>query len=270
MHISALVKGMAAGAIGLALMAIPSPAQTGAGLPDVVGIRPGMTPQEAYNALKAHGNGGKVGIGQTIFNGVSDKPVVLIMSVRVLDASPAEVVTVYLTLPPLKQQVWAVGRTLTFEPEHEMLKSRLVDALKQKYGPEASNELRQQLGIMDRNMHFWTFDEQGARLDQVGGCLNSGLMNLSQPNNPSEPQPITPLLSMMARPKGCSDLTTILTQFGGSMNGSEYTNLITLTLQDTALARRSHDAYDAYLANADEAKRKEELEKAKQQKAPVF
>ena len=46
--------------------------------------------------------------------------------------------------------------------------------------------------------------------------------------------------------------------------------LIRVIVQDTPLARRSQVAYQAALANADATKRKQEIERAKQQKAPTF
>lgn len=270
MRFSPDTKWTLVAAIGLAMMALPSVAQNGGSLPDVVGIRPGMTPQEAYSALKEHGNGAKVGIGQVILTGVSDKPVALIMSERVLDASPAEVITVWLTAPPARQQVFAVRRTLKFDPQHEMLKSKVVDGLRQKYGPETSTESRRSLGIMDPMIHFWMFNEQGARLDRSGSCLYAGLMNLSEPDNPSTPQPNTPLFVMSPLPNGCTDVVSVSTQLGPGNQGSDFVGVVSVIAQDTSLARRSKEAYAAYLANADEARRKADLEKAKQQKAPAF
>lgn len=262
-----MLLGMICGASSLA-------AQTSTSLPDVVGIRPGMTPQEAYNALKAHGNGAKVGIGQLIMQGISDKPVVVTMSVKVMGSSPEETITVWLTPPPNRQQVWAVRRSLRFDQEREMLKSTVAEGLKQKYGPETSLAGRNSQGIMDRNIHFWMFDELGGRLEPGSpgaGCYQSFLMNLSEPQDPAVPQPITPLFSMLALTRGCSDVVSIRTEpLGGGNHGQEYTSNVTVIVQDVPLARRSKEAYENYLANADAAKKQQDLNKAKQQKAPAF
>ena len=42
--------------------------------------------------------------------GGTDKPVVTVMSVRVLGSSPGETIAVWLTLPPNTQQVWGISR----------------------------------------------------------------------------------------------------------------------------------------------------------------
>src|SRR5690349_6867903 len=76
--------------------------QLAVNLPDVVGIRPGMSPQDAYNVLKARANGSKIGIPQTMIEGVQ-QPVVVLMSLQVMGSSPREEITVYLTFPPQKQ-----------------------------------------------------------------------------------------------------------------------------------------------------------------------
>src|SRR5690348_4428646 len=111
------------GLLTLALvLAAPAFAQPASGVPDVVGIRPGMSAQEAYNTLKAMSNGAKVGIAQTRLPGVS-QPVVVLMSLAVLGSSPAETITVMLTYPPEKQVVWGIRRTLQFEPGKEPTKA---------------------------------------------------------------------------------------------------------------------------------------------------
>lgn len=271
MRFSANAKWML---LGTVCLVAPLAAQAGTSLPDAVGIRPGMTPQEAYNALKAHGNGAKVGIGQLILKGVSEKPVVMIMSVKVMGSSPEETITVWLTPPPNRQQVWGIRRTLQFDEEHEMLKSTVVEGLRQKYGPETSNAGRRSQGVMDQNIHFWMFDEQGGRLDPDASgahCYLANLMNLSEPQDSVAPQPITPLFSMMPLANGCSDLVSVWTEpLGGAHHGQEYTATVTVIIQDVPLARRSKTAYESDLANADAAKKQQDLDKAKQQKTPAF
>lgn len=273
-YVKRTLAWMAGMMMGLTLAVALSFAQSVPALPDIVGIRPGMTPQEAYEALKAHGKGAKVGVGQIIYQGISEKPVVVVMSVQVMGASPAEVIAVWLTPPPNRQQVFAIRRTLQFDPGHEMLKSEITQGLTQKYGPQTSGAGRNSQGMMDRNMLFWMFDEQGGRLDLPlpgGGCLRSSLMNVPAPQDPTAPQPITPLFSILAPHDSCRDVISVWTEsMGGASQGSNYTASVTVLLEDLPLARRAHDAFRAYLANADEAKRKEDLEKAKQQKTPSF
>src|SRR5689334_6950826 len=56
-------------------------------MPDVVGIRPGMPAQEAYNALKARNANVKIGIGKFMMPGLGDKPTVTSMAAQVVDGS---------------------------------------------------------------------------------------------------------------------------------------------------------------------------------------
>src|SRR5215470_10551103 len=44
-------------------------------VPDVIGIRPGMSAQEAYTLLKARHPGIKIGVGQSQIAGLGDKPI---------------------------------------------------------------------------------------------------------------------------------------------------------------------------------------------------
>src|SRR4051794_10620317 len=86
------------------LLSFQLPAQTSVagtqpGLPDIIGIRPGMPGGDPYNLLKARANGAKIGISQQMLQGI-DKPVAVLLSLRVMGASPAETIVVFLTFPP--------------------------------------------------------------------------------------------------------------------------------------------------------------------------
>ena len=246
---------------GLVVMTAAARAQSG---PDVIGIRLGMAPQDAYNILKARANGAKVGVGQTMLQGVSDKPVAVIMSVKPIGVSPAETVTVWLTFPPNRQQVFAVRRTLMFEQGKEMLKTTVVDSLRQKYGPET-----------DPQFHMWNFDEQGGRIAaseeyRRSGCVHADLLGFSDPVDASAPQPLTPLPNISPKIGQCADVTSVRTEILNASKGNEFVSGVTVTLEDTSLARRTQEAFKTYLANADATKHQEDVDKAKQQKKLSF
>ena len=260
MHVSANVKRVLVGMV-LAVLAMVTPS-IAQGVPDVVGIRPGMSAQDAYNALKARANGAKIGMGQMTMPGVTDKPVVMVMSVRVLGSSPGETIAVWLTLPPNTQQVWGVIRQLQFDAGKEMLKSVLLDGLKQKYGAET-------------DPNYWAFDEQGGRVATAGlrgnNCANREQANLGVPDDTTAPMGVSPLIYTPGPEQPCSSVMSVRAEYGNaSSGGSEMVRWVTVTLQDPPLARRSQQAYQSALANGDAAKRKEEIERAKQQKAPPF
>jgi hypothetical protein len=73
--------------IGLAMIAraqTTAPQATSA-LPDVVGIRPGISAQEAYNLLKARAPRARIGVGQFPVAGVTDKPVPVSLAINICD-----------------------------------------------------------------------------------------------------------------------------------------------------------------------------------------
>jgi hypothetical protein len=237
--------------------------QAASALPDVVGIRPGISAQEAYDLLKARAPGAKVGVGQFPVSGVSDKPVPVSMAVDIPDADPSEVIGVWLTIPPSRQVVWAIGRSIVFAQNKQVLKSKVLGGLRQKYGREA-----------DEQYQYWAFDEQGRRSENAGqkgaNCINRA--NWSLPVAPPQAANFayfTPLLTVPVPPNACTSLTEIRAELISPQN-NEYVSQVTVVLSDLALARRSQDAYQAVLSNAEAARKKNEFEKARQQKTPVF
>jgi hypothetical protein len=142
-----------------------------------------------------------------------------------------------------------------------MLKSSAMEGLRQKYGPETYQD-------------FWTFDEQGGRPDAAKMRFNNcggGIMNFSPPDDASNPQPSTPLIYAPSPENNCSNVVSVRVQFGGVTSGAQdMVGSITVFVQDSPLARRSQVAYQAALANAGDVQRKQEIERAKQQKTPTF
>ena len=237
-------------------------AQTSSAAPDVVGIRPGMPAQEAYTALKAHSNGAKIGVGQTMLPGIP-QPVVVLMSLQVLGASPAETITVWLTVPPEKQVVWGIRRTLIFERGKELTRNAIMDGLRQKYGPEIHS-----------GVDYWNFDEQGNHASVKDMTFNhcAGQFGLSEPNDYVNPQPITSLITAFVAPTNpCNNFIAIRAEWIGASNGSnELAGGITVILEDVPAALRSRRAYQNLVANGADAAHKQELDKANQQQKPTF
>jgi hypothetical protein len=234
-----------------------------AALPDVVGIRPGISAQEAYDLLKARAPRAKIGVGQFPVAGVTDKPVPISMAVNIPEAEPSEVITVWLTTPPGSQVVWAVGRTILFEPNKQLLKSEVIAGLRQKYGREA-----------DEQYEYWAFDEQGRRSDNAGqkgaNCISRANWSLSvAPPEAATYASFTPLLYAPVPPNACSSLIEVRTELLSSQNNG-YVQQVTVIMSDLALARRSQEAYQAVLGNDEAARKKAELERARQQKGPTF
>ncbi|HTT33445.1 MAG TPA: hypothetical protein VMH48_07580 [Methylomirabilota bacterium] len=236
-------------------------------LPDVAGIRPGMSAQEAYNLLKARNPNIQIGMGQIPIAGFGEKPVVTEMRALVSDPSAPEILTVWLTTPPNKQVVMAVGRVLDYDPSQPLLRSNVLESLRQKYGRETEN-----------NMYLvsWVFDEHGQRFDPSRlkqlNCTSAFMpnLNVASPQGATFPAP-TALIYTPQPANPCDfqiDVTAQLT--GSSGQDQTYVRHILLMVWDRGLQRQTQDAYQAYLANADARKGKEELEKAKQRTVPKF
>ena len=245
----------------LALAAATS-AQPSGNPPDVVGIRLGMSAQDAYNALKARANGSRIGIGQSKIQGIQ-QPVVTVMALQVVGSSPREEITLYLTFPPQKQVVWNVVRTLSFEVGKEPTRASILGGLRQKYGPET--------GATTAGM-YWTFTEDGQRANATqvmqDGCGNRAY--ISQVQDFQNPSPVSAYAYMEPAPK-CDKYVGVRAEVGNAFSASgALANYVTVGLTDTAIALRSRDAWKAIVDRDNAAARQQEIDKAKQQKKPSF
>ncbi len=237
-------------------------------VPDVIGIRPGMSAQEAYSLLKARHPSITIGVGQFQIAGLGDKPIPTEIAAQVVDASEPETLTVWLTTPPGKQLVFAVGRMLEYDSNSPLLRKEVLESLRRKYGPETASNPAQV---------YWAFDEQGRRPDASRmrqlNCMSiaNGSVSVAAPPGAtfSAATPVMYTPPQAASP--CDSYIKVDAQLDGTSGLDQtYVRRITLMIRDLALERRSEEAYQAYLANAANAKSKEELEKAKQRKAPKF
>lgn len=124
----------------------------GAALPDILGVRPGMAPREAYEILKGVDPARSVALEQvTLPELYGEQPVTFAMAPATTGGY--DQIRVSLTLPPSPQQVWQVHRLLI------NLAARLDDlvgALRQKYGDTPFNAGRGDHPTLD-----WFFDAQG-------------------------------------------------------------------------------------------------------------
>jgi hypothetical protein len=245
----------------------PQAPEVSSALPDVAGIRPGMPAQVAYNLLKARHPSIKIGVGQLQMQGLGDKPISAQISAQVVDASAPETITVWLTSPPGQQVVFAVGRTLEYDPNQPLLRSKVVDSLRQKFGPET---------LDGGTQVYWAFDEQGRRPDAARmkqlNCISIAHGNLivAPPQGPTFPAMTTIIYSPQALNPCDSFIKVNAELLSGQSLDHTYVHSITLMIWDLALERRSQEAYRAYLASAANGRSKEELEKAKQRKLPKF
>lgn len=169
--IAALV---AAAGFGMAWAQAQPPAQKPASpqdaqkivLPDIVGFRPGITAQEAYDKLKAYNPRAKIAASLTPIPQLSANPLTFALVMSESGESSAEIIETDLTLPPGKQVVWRIARRFTFDPGKEMLLENLLATLREKYGHES-----QPLAAVNPQMAVWYFDAQGRPAKETGGLV---------------------------------------------------------------------------------------------------
>jgi hypothetical protein len=236
-----------------------------AGVLDLAGIRPGMTAQQAFDALKARAHGAQIGVGENSVTGVSEKPVPNSMAVFIPDTMPAQTITVWLTLPPSKQVVWAVGLEQKYPESGKMLPGTIVDALRKKYGPEVPPTVPA-MALEP----YWAFDEQGQPAKNAESCRYNQFSSLTvQPPVGATYSFASPLIYSPNPKSACDSLVNVRTQIATQYPGG-YFSTITVIEIDYALVQSFREAYNAYIANASARQQQQELQKAKEQKAPVF
>lgn len=142
------------------------------GIPDIVGLYPGMPVGDAYNLLKGYYPtlGGKVDVHQDAIQGLNgNKPLATQLHIPPSDqqGNNDDLIDVFITLPPNKQVVWAVVRRISFEAGKSPSIEALAIGLRQKYGPEMPGGLQAGSSLW----MTWMFDRQGRRVsDSLARC----------------------------------------------------------------------------------------------------
>jgi hypothetical protein len=253
--------------------------------PDILGLRVGMSPQEAYDTLKNIDPTHRVTVGQILIPAVlGNKAAVYGMSPESLSTGD-EMIAVSITLPPNPQQVWYVHRMLT-QKIHTTL-DPIIASLRQKYGQESVPISGRPDTVMN-----WLFDEQGKPADPqtaaatMHNCGNSGLTAISTGNMPPPGQPppagvlpevnaitapmqvqISPILDPSKNP-ACQGWVVVQAHAsGGIVNGAYSYNLDT-TIIAYGIQKRSAVALSNVLNNASAQKDQQILNKAKQESVP--
>jgi hypothetical protein len=154
---------------GSATAAAPPSAASGAALPDIVGLRPAIPAQQAYDFLKAYDKEAHVYVSATPLGAppMSPKPFPYQLALAQDPNAPTEVISVSLTLPPLKASVWRISRLTAFEAGKAPTVENVVASLRAKYGPEAV--LIGNANMAANSKLAWYFDETGKRVERPGG-----------------------------------------------------------------------------------------------------
>jgi hypothetical protein len=136
------------------------------GLPDILGVQPGMPARDAHAKLQAALPKNKIQVMSDTLPTI-DKPVIKAFSSappgQIMMGMEGDQVEVDVTLPPNKQTVWRVVRQHWFANKG-IPKTTLLASLREKYGKETrTNYSEKQPATDDSQIHhlLWLFDEQG-------------------------------------------------------------------------------------------------------------
>jgi hypothetical protein len=237
-------------------------------MPDVVGVRLGMTPLEALQILRR----------QYPRDRFQEMPVSMGLSIKadygfnILSPDALGTPDAYLsfTAPPNKQLVWRINR---FTRHMHVNYDTLLAALRQKYGKETAS-----LGIVGHAAAdesqigelFWIFDERGRRVSLPPKAAFPGFGTIWECfSEQSNPQPIMPVsdsdVNKHPRAPWCDSIVAIHISF----NPAPIVETSVTEMVDWPLARRTAQAYVAWQSDLAQKAGKADLEKSKQAK-PSF
>jgi hypothetical protein len=278
--------------IAAALLAVAatslSPAHAdGAGGPDILGVRTGMSPEQVYAALKNIDVTHRVTVAQAAIPALlGDKTAVYAMAPESRNAGGEETMSVWISLPPNAQQVWSVQRQ--FNNSIHTTLEQIVDSLRQKYGPETFARMNPNSPDM-----FWIYDEKGRLADPTIGkhiqkdCANYGLQSISINGLPGPPASLVlgatqsaPFAVQGPIQMGVYDPTQHLDcqgwiqihayASGGFLDHGVFNDSLFVSITDFGIQKRAIYALNQVLTGAADKQLQQDLNKAKQQAVPKF
>jgi hypothetical protein len=234
-------------------------------MPDVVGVRLGMSEQQALQIL--HGQYPRGRFQEIPAGGIFPTNPKADYGFNILPTDViATDVVVSLTAPPSQQVAWRIVRyTRRIHTNH----ANVLAALREKYGKESLAGVGNgTITTDDRSIGtlFWAFDEHGNRASlpspQAFGSSNLVVIPCSGPF--SDVGPRIPMEENKNQ-DWCSSLVGILI----TIDPTEIVENTVTNMVDMKLAARTANAYVAWKHDADAKARATELEKSKKNK-PVF
>ena len=234
-------------------------------MPDVVGVRLGMSEQQALQILR--GQYPRERFQEIPASGIFPTNLKADYGFNVLPTNEiATDVVVSLTAPPSRQVVWHLVRfTRRLHANH----ANVLATLREKYGKESfAGQANGSKTTDDRNIGtlFWIFDEQGNRApmpsaqafssNDITFCLGRGIAVNPGPRIP---------MDEVKDPNWCASFVGVVAQ----IDPNEIVENTTVAVMDMRLANRTANAFVAWQADAAAKARAAEIEKSKKNK-PVF
>jgi xanthosine utilization system XapX-like protein len=269
-------------------VAQPAPAAPAGKLPDILGITTGMTPQQAYDLLKAHDPAHMVALQQTTIPQLyGDKPITHAMNP--MNTGTEDRLQVALTMPPKPQVVWLIHRQIG---PFQATTPNVLNSMYQKYGmPWNPNPNSPPI---PGNMQ-WFFDEQGNPLtittpaavlamkncqagpmspwlgdNQPAPLDYSGSGALAKGGPRATVMPMPPVFDPSKNPQ-CNNMIYVrATINGGAVRDSDLQFYLDITISDVTLQHRTFMTLNEALNNIVEKGAQQEHDKAQQQTVPTL
>jgi hypothetical protein len=176
------------------------------GFVDIVGIKLGMTPEQAIAAIKAYKPSLKVEVLNTRVEHPS-APGTYVRVPHYISAQETrapgkgyEYITIEFAMPPSPPLVYQVSRYVLFTPGQSVAASTLVDALVKKYGQDNL------FGSADR---VWVYDTNGKLLSKVSNEQSICSTDWEGPLGTGEPQRDYNSVSLTTSIPSSSDFTPV-------------------------------------------------------------
>ena len=279
-------RSIAVLSLAAAAFSISSVHAAGDGGPDILGVRTGMTPEQAYEVLKRIDVTHRVTVGQVPIPALlGNKTAVYGMAPESRNSGGDEIMSVWISMPPNPQQVWSVQRQ--FNGSIHTTMQQIVDSLRQKYGPETSSGL-----LPSQPSLFWIYDGKGQLVDPATGkriqkdCGNYGLQPIPMGNMPGPPagqvQPGAVSLAYAVSGPGisltdqndptkhldCQGWIQIHANASGGMNNGVFNDTLFISITDFGIQKRAAYALNQFLKGVANKQLQQDLNKANQTAVP--
>ena len=232
-------------------------------MPDVVGVRPGMSPQEALQTLHKQDPSDRYQEMKVDWWPSPQKPD---YGFNILAPDPLGTPDAYLsfTAPPNRQVVWRIVR---YTHRINVNRATLLAALREKYGRESYAGAENGSPVRDDRaigQLLWLFDEHGGRAPlPAAQALPNGIYECASVN--SSQQPVMPRSDDEIRTQ-FRDVCSSFVVLHVSIGSTEIVADTVTELIDAPLAIRTAHAADLWQRAGAERARQDAIEKSKQNK----
>jgi hypothetical protein len=272
----------------LAATAQAPAAATGGKGPDILGLRIGMAPQEAYTLLQSIDSTHRVTVGQVLIPPIlGNQPAVYGMAPETLGANnSSEFIAVSFSLPPNPQQAFLIHRQLN-QTIHTTV-DQIIASLRQKYGQESAPPV----GPPNNPNFVWLYNEQGqlaspsVAATTMHDCGNTGLTFVSTGNMPPTGMPpppgVLPQANAIVSPfplptipdpsknPQCQGWVLVRAIVTGKVENGNYNDSLDITISAYGIQKRAAYALGNALNGVANKQQQQDLNKARQQSVPTL